>query len=287
MVARRLGTGLGRCHGKAGRIAWIRTGERDERGPEVVQGAGERPGRVHQVERHPTQLGVERLDVGHAARRWAQADRRRRSLRDANRPAVVGAEAERGHPGRHRRRVPTGRAAGREARVAGISSGAVEVVDGVPADLEVGLVALADDERARVEQPLNHRGIAGRAPVGIGADPLRVQHPFDVEVILDRDRNAVERQCRARLVVSVRRLGGRERRVTVDALDDGVHEPVDGVDPVEVRFQHLPPADLARADTADELERAEFVQLRHLGASSFTTAPSRKSRRSVPKFGTC
>ena len=72
----------------------------------------------------------------------------------------------------------------------------------------------------------------------------------------------------ARLVVPVRRLGRRERSVPVDALDDGVHEPVHGVDPVEVRFQHLPPAHLARADAADELERAEFVQLRHLGASS-------------------
>ena len=91
-----------------------------------------------------------------------------------------------------------------------------------------------------------------------------MQHPFDVEVILDRDRNAVERQCRARLVVSVRRLGGGEGPVTVDALHDGVHEPVDGIDPVEVRLEHLPSADLPRADTADELERAEFVQLRHL-----------------------
>ena len=148
--------------------------------------------------------------------------------------------------------------------VAGIPRGAVQVVDGVPADLEVRLVALADDECARVEQPLNHRRVAGRPPVGERADPFRVQHALDVEVILDRDRNAVERQCCPLLVVPVRRLRRRERRVPVDPFHDGVHELVHGVDPVEVRFQHLTPAHLARANVADELERAEFVQLRHL-----------------------
>ena len=95
-----------------------------------------------------------------------------------------------------------------------------------------------------------------------------MQHPLDVEVILDRDRNAVERQVRARLVLSVRRLGRRQRCVPVDPLDDGVDEPVHGLDPVEVRFEHLAPAHVPRADTADDLERAEFVQLRHLSASS-------------------
>ena len=64
-------------------------------------------------------------------------------------------------------------------------------------------------------------------------------------------------------MLSVRGLGRRERRVPVDKLDDGVDEPVHGLDPIEVRLEHLAPAHLPRADTADELERAEFVQLRH------------------------
>ncbi len=96
-----------------------------------------------------------------------------------------------------------------------------------------------------------------------------MQHPLDVEMILDRDRNAVERQRCSRLVVPVRRLGCPECFVPVDALDDGVDEAVHGVDPVEVRLEHLTPAHLARANVADELERAEFVQLRHVRASSF------------------
>ena len=94
------------------------------------------------------------------------------------------------------------------------------------------------------------------------------QHPLHVEVVLDRDGNAVERQRRARVVLPVCRLGRRQRRLTVDPLDDGVDKPVHGVDPVEVRLEHLAPAHFARANATDELERAEFVQLRHLRASS-------------------
>ena len=95
-----------------------------------------------------------------------------------------------------------------------------------------------------------------------------MQHPLDVEVVLDRHGNAVERQRRARLVLPVRGVGCRERCVPVDPLDDGVDEPVHGVDPVEVRLEHLAPAHLPRTDAADEVERAEFMQLRHLSASS-------------------
>ena len=138
---------------------------------------------------------------------------------------------------------------------------AVEVVDGVPADLEVRLVRLAHDQRAGREQPRDDDRVPRRPALGEGAHALGVPHPRDVEVVLDRDRDSVEREAGARVVVAVGRVGVGERRLA--QLDDRVHLRVRRLEPGEVRLEHLAPADLARPHAPRQLMRGEGVQLGH------------------------
>src|SRR5437868_597205 len=55
-------------------------------------------------------------------------------------------------------------------------------------------VGLADEDRARGKKPLHYRGARFRYVREFGARGRRRQ-AGDIEVVLDRKRNAVERQC--------------------------------------------------------------------------------------------
>ena len=93
-------------------------------------------------------------------------------------------------------------------------------------------------------------------------------HAGDIEIILDADRHAVEREARAVGGVAVCGLG-LGQRVLVAPLDDGVDGAVAFVDTREMGRDQLAPAEVARAEARHHLagRHAAEVALRH--GSSF------------------
>lgn len=195
-------------------------------------------GRQHRRPRH--QPG-RRAEARHAAPRGRHSDR----------SPVVGAEPERRHPGRERGCVATGGSAGRALSIVGVARGPVQGAQRVPAEGQIRHVRLADNDRARLAQPSHGQLVALRHKPRARADPKRGGHAFNVEVVLDRDRHALER--------SAGRAGVRLRQ---RRLEPQVHERaqrgVPILDPRGMRLHHLSPPELA---SPHELRDARGAQV--------------------------
>ncbi len=104
-----------------------------------------------------------------------------------HRAVGLGAERQRQHVGRDRRRRARRRAARRVLGVVRVA-GLVGPVDG-----ELGGHGLAEDHGARGAQPADHRGVRARPPPGVQHGAVLGRHVVSVDDVLDADRQAVQR----------------------------------------------------------------------------------------------
>jgi hypothetical protein len=133
----------------------------------------------------------------------------------------------------------------------------------VDAQAEVRQVGPAHGDRAGRAQPLHLRGVDRGDRLGQGRDRVRGRGARQVDVLLDRERDAVQRaESGAVRHRPVGRVGGREGLVWQEA-DDGVEGRVDRLDPVQVRLDHLAAADLTVADQSREFDGTLAPQFAH------------------------
>ena len=138
-----------------------------------------------------------------------------------------------------------GRRAARVApRVVGVEPVAVQavVVARHPRGHPVGQfreLGLGDDDGARVEEVLRERGVVGRHQAGEGQRPAGGRHEGGVDVVLERDRDAVQRPADlAGGALAIERVGLFQRLV------------VDGDDGVDRVFVHRDAREVLRDDLA-------------------------------------
>ncbi len=113
--------------------------------------------------------------------------------RDADRPSAVRRGRDRGHPGRHRCGRAPGRAAGRGLDVPRVPRRAVQKVVGESGEGELGLVRLADHDRAGgLETPGDQPVGGGRRRVREHQRAVRAGHALDVFHVLDEKRDPGE-----------------------------------------------------------------------------------------------
>ena len=167
-------------------IGAIRAGDGGERRPAIVGGqrkdrnAVERAaGRHHARGRDEPEARLEADDVveprGHAPGAGG-----------------VGAERERHEARRDRDRRARARSAGDQRRIEGIARDAVGRTHADQAGRELIEVGLADDDGAGAAQPRHGGGVPGGL-VGEGRAGRRGRHALGIDIVFDRDRNAVER----------------------------------------------------------------------------------------------
>ncbi len=155
----------------------------------------------------------------------------------------VGAEREARQPERDRDRRSGARAARNERGVEGVAARAVGRAGAVQARGELVEVGLADRDRAGVDQPLHDRGVPLRR-VGERRAAGGGRQAGEVDVVLDREGNAVERQARRIPAFQVSCVDAEGARV----------EPADP-DVVRIRVRH------AGEQVFHEFERRELAGL--------------------------
>ena len=106
----------------------------------------------------------------------------------------VRADREAGEPQRDGHCGPGRRASRHIALVDRITAGAVRRAHTDQPGRELVEVGLADWDGTGIDQPLHDRGAALRC-VGLGRAARRRRHAGEVDVVLDRERDAIERQC--------------------------------------------------------------------------------------------
>ena len=126
------------------------------------------------------------------------------------------------------------------------------------AQAEVGEVRARDRDRAGAAQALDLRRVDGGDRLGQRGDPGRRRGARDVDVLLDRERDAVQRA--GALGRGVGRIGRRARLVGQHE-HDRVEVGVDGLDALEVRIDDLARGDLARGDQFGQLSGTATPQL--------------------------
>ncbi len=112
--------------------------------------------------------------------------------RHATRTCRVGAEGKARETQCHRNGRPRRRAAGHEGRIDRVSAGPVGRTHADQTGRELVEVGLAHRDRTRVDQPLDHRRAALRR-VGEGRTGGGGRHTRQIDVVLDGERNAVQR----------------------------------------------------------------------------------------------
>ena len=124
------------------------------------------------------------------------------------------------------------------------------------AQTEVRQVGTAQGDRTGRAQPFHLRGVDRGDCLSQGRDRLRGGGARQVDVLLDRARDAMQRAeagtVRHRPVGRVR---GREGLIRQEA-DDGVEVRIDRHDPVQVGLDNLAAADLTIADQSREFDGA-------------------------------
>jgi hypothetical protein len=122
----------------------------------------------------------------------------------------------------------------------------------------------AQRDRAGRAEPFHLRGVDRGDGLGQGADRLRRGCAGQVDVLLDRARDAVQR---AELGIvrhgPVGRVGGREGLLGQET-DDGVELGVDCFDPVQVGLDDLTAADLPVPDHRRQLDSTFTPQFAHV-----------------------
>ena len=132
-------------------------------------------------------------------------------------------------------------------------------------------VRAPEDDRARLAQRGDHRRVALGDPSAPRRDAERRRPAGDVEALLDRDRDAVERATRlAPRAARVGRLGLRLRLLPED-LRERVDAALDGVDAVEVRAEDLARGHFASREHRGERRGGELPEL-HRGDQSTLAA---------------
>ena len=169
--------------------------------------------RVGDVERENRDR-IERAAGGNDARgrqrpeRRLQADDAVERRGNAPRARGVGAERERDEPRADRGRRARARSAGNEIGPQRVARNAIGRAHADEAGGELIEVGLADDDGARPLEPLDDEGRALR-PIGEGGTRRGRRQAGDVDIVFDREGNALER-----LALRPRgheRLGGGER----------------------------------------------------------------------------
>ena len=145
---------------------------------------------------------------GERAERGLQSDDAVQRRRHASRPRRVGSERKGDDPGGDRNRRARARAAGDEVRAERVAGDAIGRTDADEARGELVEIGLADDDRAGLLQPLDDERRRLR-PVGEGGAAGRGRQADDVDVVLDRERDAEQRFARRPLGLQC--LGDRQR----------------------------------------------------------------------------
>ena len=173
--------------------------------------------------------------------RAAQAEQVVVRRRDANRSAGVAAHARRGEIGGHRRAGPAARSAGHARRIVGVARLPAERADRRDARGELVQVRLADDDRAGVAQLRHHERVAAGREAGERDRSAGRRHVRGRVVVLDDNRDAVQRPARAaRGALAVERVGLVERvRVERDHRVERRPGVVVGADARQVGFDEV------------------------------------------------
>ena len=168
----------------------------------------------------------------------------------AQRAAEVVAQPERRHAAGQGTGLAAARAAGRHARVPRVAGEAVQGRVGVHAEPEVGQVGAGEGDGAGGAHALDDGRVEGGDGVGRRRARPGGGPPGDVDVLLHRDRHAVQWSSESR---RRRRRPGRRRRRRLSASSPrpattALSHRVDGIDAVEQGVQHLPARRLPLAD---------------------------------------
>ncbi len=235
----------------------------------------------HGPRHRPADVAVQeqRHDAGAAGQPHgrADADKARMGRRPADRIAGVGPEADRSEIGRHsggRPAAGAGRDAVQRVRVARIAG--QQRAHGLErAPGEFGHVGFGEHECARLAQLADLKGVTGRDRSLQRQRPRRGRHVGGIEIVLDDQRNAVQRPAEARLgKARVERIGGGQG-VWVDH-DDRVERRaflVVRLDAVDIHLDQLMAGHLVRckccADVGDrrffcpyQAKRTSFARVR-------------------------
>ena len=235
----------------AGGVEHIRPGHDLERQSEVVGAPRQRPADVD-VDRRPSARDREAPLRHHPVGGFMAVDAAV-VRRVADRAADVAARLQGREPGRQRRRRAARGAARHPAHVPRVVGRAVDRVEGLPVAEPHRHVGLAEDHRARRQQPVDRERVRLRPVVPQLRQAPGGRQPGDVERLLDRHRHPVQGPPdlapRQRLV---RRPGAPARPVRVEH-HDGVEVRVEPLGPCQVELQKLQAADPARADVPSEL----------------------------------
>ncbi len=166
------------------------------------------------------------FDVAHRARREdrdqcmarLEADDAAEGRRPAHRTARIGAEGKWTQSCRHRGGAAGAAAAGRAARVVRVAHHLGRIARGVAAPGEFPGARLAEDDRAGSAQALHEQAIlVGWRRFRTGCRTVAGGHAGNVEHVLDRERNTVERTELASVPpASAGGLRGRPGRVVID-----------------------------------------------------------------------
>ena len=202
--------------------------------------------------------------------------------RPPDRPAAVGPERRHGHAGGDRAGRAAGGAAGGQVRVQGVSGRAEERVARVAVDREFRRVGLAEHDRPGSAQPRERKLVGGADVAGEGGAAPGRGHAGGDQVVLDRDRHAIERGERHAVAPAGRAPAGFgvERRVHRHVA---VEHRIPVGDAAPERLDHGDGIGLAAAEAIRELGDAQGPGFGHLGLPSCRAAPT--SRRAVPSSG--
>ena len=185
--------------GRGHRVLRVRAGQHAEQRRRLGHRPGHRArGVLGRRDRHdpaPADQAQRGLDADHAARAGRAHDR----------PVGLGADRQRGQPGRHGHAGPgtrPRRVAVQGVRVRGLAAQRAPAAGG-PVGAEVGplgQVRLAEDHRARLTQPGDQEGVTPVAGVAQRGRAGGGGQAADVDVVLDQDGDAVQ-GARARLLL--------------------------------------------------------------------------------------
>ncbi len=229
----------GRRTSQAAAIHRIGTLDRPIQQRRIFDRTGHRPGRVEGRAQRQNAVGADPSD-----RRFETAQPAP-GRRQPDRAAGIGADPPGRHAGRDRDPGPAARPAGgaRQGRVPRVPRRAAMLVGAPAAHRELDRVRLAEDDHPGADETLGERRRVSRPPV---LPHLRAagRHPaFDLDQVLQRDRQAVQRpDFMARADRLVGGLGSQPRIVAVN-LDKGVQLPILGL--------------YARKQRGDDIDRRE------------------------------
>jgi len=175
----------------------------------------------------------------HRIARRLEADQAGMRCRPPDRAAAIGAERERTHARGDRRHRTTARAAGRQRGIPRIARGAEQQIIGKAVQRELRHIGLAEDDGTGLAKPLHRQFVLVGHVVGVKPAAPGGAQAGDQDVVLDRDRHAVERADRAALLPPFRALIGRVNGAGFVQGYDGIELRIELPDARQRRVDHL------------------------------------------------